>query len=549
MPLTKNQIISLPIESLSSDGSGVGRYAGQAVFVPGAAPGDQLRVRIVKPMKTYAFGRVEQVLAPGPGRVAPDCAVYAPCGGCSLRHLSYAAECEAKTGFVRDAFRRIGGLEVPVEAVVPSPQPERYRNKVQLPVGRDAQGRIITGFYAGRTHRIVACGDCKLQPEWMNALAQAACRAMERHNISPYDEETAAGSIRHLYLRQGWHSGQRLLCFVVNGTSFAHQKEICAELQEQFSLTTVLLNTNTARTNVILGPDTRVLYGPGVIQDTLAGVPLAMGVHEFYQINTPAAELLYGIVNRFSDLRPDDFLLDLYCGMGTIGLSLWLANAKTLSEKARLVGVESVPQAVEEAKATAARVGAKNTAFFCLDAAQAASRFAAEGRRPNVVVLDPPRKGCGEATLTAVAEMVPRTIVMVSCNAATAARDVRWLCEHGYAAQDIQPVDLFPRTRHVETVVQLVLRKSPVHVNIDVDVEELVQDKRGQATYPQIKEYVLEHSGLKVSSLYIAQVKQKCGIIERKNYNKPKSEDSRQPICPSEKEAAIKEALEYFGMN
>ena len=294
---------------------------------------------------------------------------------------------------------------------------------------------------------------------------------------------------------------------------------------------------------MILGRRTRTVLGSGVIEDTLAGVPLRMGVHEFYQVNTPAAEVLYAKAREYAGLKPDDFLLDLYCGMGTIGLSM-LADCK------RLVGVEVVPQAVEGAKETAARLGldADRADFRCQDAGAAAAQLAAEGARPDVIVVDPPRKGCDEATLTAIAEMAPRTVVMVSCNAATAARDAKWLTEHGYKAVEVQPVDLFPRTKHVETVCLLVLRNPVTHINIDVDVEEMVQDKRGLATYEQIKDYVLEHSGLKVSSLYIAQVKQKYGIIERENYNKPKSEDARQPQCPLEKERAITEALKHFGM-
>lgn len=450
MPLSKNQIMEMEIAGLSSDGNGVGRVEGMAVFVPGTAPGDRLRVRIVKVLSRYAFGRVEEVLTPGPGRVAPDCPAFGPCGGCALRQLDHAAECEAKTGFVRDAFSRLGGLSVAVSPVVPAPDPDRYRNKVQLPVGRDANGRIVTGFYAGRSHRIVPCRDCQLQPEWMNALAARACALFEQFGIEPYDEEQHTGLVRHLYLRQGWHSGQRLLCFVLNGKALPHEKAICAALQQEFGLTTVLVNENTARTNVILGENTRTVLGPGVIEDTLAGVPLRMGVHEFYQVNTPAAEALYAKARELAGLRPGDFLLDLYCGMGSIGLSMQ-------ADCGSLVGVEVVPQAVEEARKTAARLGLPDgkAEFYCMDAGAAAARFAAEGRRPDVVVVDPPRKGCSAEALAAIVQMAPRTIVMVSCNPATAARDTRILTDAGYAAKSVQPFDLFPRTKHVETVVLL----------------------------------------------------------------------------------------------
>ena len=266
MPLKKNQILELDILSLSSDGNGVGRFEGQAIFVPCAAPGDRLQVRIVKVLSRYAFGRIEEVLVPGPGRIAPDCPAFGPCGGCALRHMNYSAECEAKTAFVQDAFTRLGGLDVEVQPATPSPEAERYRNKVQLPVGRDARGRIVTGFYAGRSHRIIPCRDCRLQPEWMNGLAVRACELFEKLGVEPYDEQTHSGLVRHLYLRQGWHTGQRLLCFVLNGTSLPHEKSICAVLAQEFDLTTVLVNENTARTNVILGSKTRTVLGPRLDQ-------------------------------------------------------------------------------------------------------------------------------------------------------------------------------------------------------------------------------------------------------------------------------------------
>ena len=340
MPLQKNQLLTLRIERLSSDGSGVAHSPeGEAVFVPGTAPGDEAQVRIVKDCGRYAFGILDKLLTPSPDRIPVDCAVAGPCGGCSLRHMDYAAELRSKQESVADAFRRIGGLDVPVLDALPSPEVDRYRNKVQFPVGRDKNGAPCIGFYAGRTHRIVPCPDCKLQPEWMNALARRACALLEANGIAPYDEETGKGRVRHLYMRQGWHSGQRLLCFVVNGNGLPNEAEICRTLQQEFQLTTVLINRNTARTNVILGRDTRTVLGPGVIEDTLAGVPIQMGVHEFYQVNTPAAELLYAKAKEFARLQPDDFLLDLYCGMGTIGLSM-------KPHCRRLVGVEVVPQAV-----------------------------------------------------------------------------------------------------------------------------------------------------------------------------------------------------------
>ena len=548
MPLQKNQILTLRIERLSSDGSGVAHSPdGETVFVPGAAPGDEADVRIVKDCKRYAFGILDHLRTPSPDRIPVDCAVAGPCGGCSLRHLDYTAELRAKQENVTDAFRRIGGLDVPVLDICPSPEVDRYRNKVQFPVGLDKNGNPCIGFYAGRTHRIVPCPDCKLQPGVLNDIGNALCRFFAENGIQPYNEETGRGLVRHIFLRRGAHSGQIMVCLVCTRPNFPHADALCTRLREQFAdIATILLNVNSKNTNVILGTETHTLYGPGYIEDTLCGVPVQLGPLSFYQVNTLAAERLYGIAAQYAQLTPDDLLLDLYCGMGTIGLSM-------VDHCRELVGVEIVPEAIESAKANAARMGdavAAKSCFFCADAGQAATRLAAEGLHPDVVMLDPPRKGCDEATLSAVVRMAPRRVVYVSCNPATAARDAAWLEQNGYHAEKVQPVDLFPRTKHVETVV--LLSKGEVDskkIRVEFSLEDMdMSEFQDGATYPQIKEYVLEHTGLKVSNLYISQIKRKCGIEVGKNYNLPKSEDSRQPQCPPEKEKAIREAFKYFGM-
>ena len=548
MPLQKNQILTLRIERLSSDGSGVAHSPdGETVFVPGAAPGDEADVRIVKDCKRYAFGILDHLRTPSPDRIPVDCAVAGPCGGCSLRHLDYTAELRAKQENVTDAFRRIGGLDVPVLDICPSPEVDRYRNKVQFPVGLDKNGNPCIGFYAGRTHRIVPCPDCKLQPGVLNDIGNALCRFFAENGIQPYNEETGRGLVRHIFLRRGAHSGQIMVCLVCTRPNLPHADALCTRLREQFAdIATILLNVNSKNTNVILGTETHTLYGPGYIEDTLCGVPVQLGPLSFYQVNTLAAERLYGIAAQYAQLTPDDLLLDLYCGMGTIGLSM-------VDHCRELVGVEIVPEAIESAKANAARMGdavAAKSCFFCADAGQAATRLAAEGLHPDVVMLDPPRKGCDEATLSAVVRMAPRRVVYVSCNPATAARDAAWLEQNGYHAEKVQPVDLFPRTKHCETVV--LLSKGEVDskkIRVEFSLEDMdMSEFQDGATYPQIKEYVLEHTGLKVSNLYISQIKRKCGIGVGKNYNLPKSEDSRQPQCPQEKEKAIREAFKYFGM-
>ncbi|MBD8928361.1 MAG: 23S rRNA (uracil(1939)-C(5))-methyltransferase RlmD [Faecalibacterium prausnitzii] len=453
MPLQKNQILTLRIERLSSDGSGVAHSAdGEAVFVPGTAPGDEALVRIVKDCGRYAFGILDELLTPSPDRIPVDCPVAGPCGGCSLRHLDYAAELRAKQESVLDAFRRIGGLEVPVLDILPSPEVDRYRNKVQFPVGVDKNGVPCIGFYAGRTHRIVPCPDCKLQPGVLNEIGNALCAFFAQQGIRPYDEQSGKGLVRHIFLRRGAHSGQIMVCLVCTRAKLPHAEQLCTALRGQFpAISTILLNVNAKNTNVILGSENHILYGPGYIEDTLCGVPVRLGPLSFYQVNTLAAERLYGVAAQYAQLTPDDALLDLYCGMGTIGLSM--------AEQCReLIGVEIVPEAIESAKANAARMGeavAAKSRFFCADAGQAATQLAAKGLHPDIVMLDPPRKGCDEATLSAVVRMAPRRVVYVSCNPATAARDAAWLEQNGYHAEKVQPVDLFPRTKHVEAIVSL----------------------------------------------------------------------------------------------
>ena len=547
MPLQKNQILTLRIERLSSDGSGVAHSAdGEAVFVPGTAPGDEAQVRIVKDCGRYAFGILDELLTPSPDRVPVDCPVAGPCGGCSLRHLDYAAELRAKQESVLDAFRRIGGLEVPVLDILPSPEVDRYRNKVQFPVGVDKNGAPCIGFYAGRTHRIVPCPDCKLQPGVLNEIGNALCAFFAQQGIRPYDEQSGKGLVRHIFLRRGVHSGQIMVCLVCTRAKLPHAEQLCTALRKQFpAISTILLNVNAKNTNVILGSENHILYGPGYIEDTLCGVPVRLGPLSFYQVNTLAAERLYGVAAQYAQLTPDDALLDLYCGMGTIGLSM--------ADQCRgLIGVEIVPEAIESAKANAARMGeavAAKSRFFCADAGQAATQLAAEGLHPDIVMLDPPRKGCDEATLSAVVRMAPRRVVYVSCNPATAARDAAWLEKNGYHAEKVQPVDLFPRTKHVEAVLLLTKLNVDHRIEVEVSMDELdVTAAESKATYNEIREHVWEHHQLKVSNLYIAQVKQKCGIIERENYHKAKNENAKQPKCPKEKEDAIVEALKHFKM-
>lgn len=446
MAIQKNDRVPLQITALSSDGNGVGRYNGLAVFVPFTAVGDELTAHIVKVCKTHAFGIVQELHRAGPGRIAPDCPLHGKCGGCQFRHLSYEAELAAKQTFVADAMRRLGGLDAEVLPILPSPSADRYRNKVQYPLAIDPAGAVEAGFYAPRSHRVLPCADCKLQPVLLNEITQTICRLLTELKIPIYSEEEHRGLVRHIYLRHAVTTGKVLCCLVCNGRRLPRQEEFCRRLVEAHpAVDSIVCNVNTKDTNVVTGETCIPLYGTGLLADAMSGVPVALSPLSFYQVNTRGAEQLYAEAGHMAGLTGAETLLDLYCGAGTIGLSLAHRCAK-------LIGVEVVPQAVENARANAARMGLDNTEFLCADAAEAASALARRGLRPDVVILDPPRKGCGPAALAPVVQMAPRRIVMVSCNPATAARDAAWLAQNSYRAAAVRPVDLFPRTRHVESV-------------------------------------------------------------------------------------------------
>lgn len=451
MPLAKNDIITLEITALTNEGSGVGHYKedssdgrGMAVFVPLTAVGDVISCRVVKVLRSYAYGRVEGILIASPDRAEDGCPVYAKCGGCCFRHISYEAELRAKQGFVQDAFIRLGGLSPEFLPIQGSESPEGYRNKLQMPVSKQ-DGRTVCGFYSERSHRVIQVDKCALQPELFAEITRFVTEQADRLRISVYNEEKHEGVLRHIYLRQGHYSGEVCLCLVAR-RKVPEFKRLAKAAAERFpEITGVVLNINRDRTNVILGEEEQVLFGRAEIKDTMCGVNVEISPKSFYQVNTPAAEALYRQAAEFA--RPEGkLLLDLYCGAGTIGLSM-------AGKARRLIGAEIVPQAVENARENADRNSVKNAEFICADAGQAAQQLERSGERPDVIILDPPRKGCSEDTLTACAGMQPERIVMISCNAATAARDCKRLAELGYTAAMVRPFDLFPRTSHVECVV------------------------------------------------------------------------------------------------
>lgn len=537
MELAKNQEHTVIIEGYGEGGMGVARIDGRVVFVHGALRGEKCRVLILKTLKSVAFAKVLEVIEPSSERITPDCPYFPRCGGCTYRHIRYEEELRLKKQRVQDNLSRIGGSDVTVEEILGARDTLRYRNKAQYPVSKDG----TVGFYRARTHEVIECEHCLLVKPEADAAAEALREYMQSCRVAGYDEKTGRGLVRHLYIRSN-AAGESLVCVLVNGDKLPKEDRLVTLLRDACpKCAGIVLGTNTKKGNAILGDRYRTLWGSDRLEDTLCGKTFRLSVPSFYQVNRIQAERLYAKAIEFAGLTGQETVLDLYCGAGTITLAL-SDHAK------KVLGAEIVPEAIDDARENAARNGVKNAEFFCGDASDVAKKLARENLRPDVITVDPPRKGLAADVVESIAEMQPGRVVYVSCDSATMARDVKRLADLGYTAQRACAVDMFPRADHVETVCQLILRKPAVHINIDVDVEELVQDKRGMATYGQIKDYVLEHSGLKVSSLYIAQVKQKCGIIERENYNKPKSEDAKQPQCPPEKEKAIMEALRYYGM-
>ncbi len=537
--MKKNDIVRLVITALTNEGNGVGRYDGMAVFVPFTAVGDEIDCKILKVNKSLAYGKIEKLIKAGESRITSDCPVYNKCGGCSFRHITYEAELAAKQDFVADCFKRIGGFDVATEPILHAQNETRYRNKAQLPVS-DFDGTAKYGFFSPRSHRVIPFDDCLIQPEIFCKIADEVVNYHNASGLESYDEQTGRGLLRHIYLRQGHHSGEIMLTLVVTEKTKEYNNLVDALTVKFPQITTVLLNINPKNTNVILGDQEIILFGSGTINDTMCENVISISSKSFYQINTPAAEGVYNVAKEYADLKGDETLLDLYCGAGTVGLSMY-------DKVKKLIGVEIIPQAIENAKKNARVNGVDNAEFICGDAGKIATWLAANNEQPDVIVIDPPRKGCDNMTLDAILKMSPEKVVYISCNPATAARDCKYLCENSYELRRLRPADMFPRTTHVETIVLLGRKDIHERIKFDVNVEDLHGRASATATYPEIKAYVLEKFGLKVSSLYIAQIKEKCGLDKRENFNIGEGK-SRPLICPSEKEQAIMDAFRHFGM-
>ena len=536
--LEKNRIYRAHIDGYSSEGLGIARIDGQVVFVHGAVRGETCDVLVMKVLKNAAFGKIAALAEPSPARRQPDCPYYGRCGGCDFRHMSYDEELWAKRARVQDALTRIGGAEVTVEEILGAEQPLHYRNKSIYPISPAGE----VGFYRARSHQVVHVEHCLIQKPEADALAQAVRDYIARFQVEPYNEATGRGLLRHLYVRTSCR-GESLACLLVNGSRLPHEQELVDMLRAAApGVCGVVLGENTRRGNAILGDRYRTLWGRDYLTDTLCGLELRLSVPSFYQVNHDQAQRLYEKALEYAGLTGRELAVDLYCGAGTI--------TQVLARRARhVIGGEIVPEAIRDAEDSARRNGVENVEFLCGDASRLAAELRQRGLRPDVICVDPPRKGLAPDVVEAAASMTPGRIVYVSCDPATLARDVARFAPLGYCPVRACAVDLFPGTAHVETVCLLSKLQSKEHIEIEVKMDELdLTSAESKATYEEIKAYVLEHTGLKVSYLYIAQVKQKYGIIERENYNKPKSEDTRQPQCPPEKEKAITEALRHFGM-
>ena len=553
MEYRKNDIVTLEIVDCGTDGEGIGKADGFTVFVKDAVIGDTVTAKIMKAKKNYGYGRLMEILNASPYRVEPVCPSARQCGGCQLQAVSYEEQKVFKEKKLRGHLERIGGFtNLPMEPLIGMDEPYHYRNKAQFPVGRNKEGKIVTGFYAGRTHAIIENRDCALGiPENKDVLDRVIAH-MEKYNIAPYDEATGKGLVRHIFVRYGFFTGELMVCLIINGQDLPHQRELVEKLCEIPGMTSISLNINKKRSNVILGDKVKTIWGEDYITDKIGDISYEISPLSFFQVNPKQTWKLYSKALEYADLHGEETVWDLYCGIGTISLFL--------AQKAKFVrGVEIVPAAIEDAKRNAQINHIENVEFFVGKAEEVLPReYEKNGVYADVIVVDPPRKGCDEMLLKTILKMQPKRVVYVSCDSATLARDLRFLCDNGYELKKVCGVDQFPQTVHVETVVllsqhrdkstcldergsrqiemqasrlaSLLAQKPDDTIEIDLDLDELdATSAETKATYQEIKDYVLKEFVLKVSNLYISQIKRKCGIEVGENYNLPSR--TKNPVC------------------
>ena len=555
MEYRKNDIVTLKIEDCGIDGEGIGKADGFTVFVKDAVIGDTVRAKIMKAKKNYGYGRLEEIITPSPDRVEPKCQFARQCGGCQLQALSYEKQLEFKTSKVRGHLERIGGFsDIPMEKILGMDQPFHYRNKAQFPVGKSKDGRIITGFYAGRTHSIIENRDCALGVTRNKEVLDRVIAHMEKFHIQPYDENTGKGVVRHVLIRYGFFTDEMMVCLIINGENLPGEEALVKSLCQIPETVSVMVNVNKKRNNVILGEKVRLLWGQPYITDKIGEISYQISPLSFFQVNPYQTGRLYGKALEYAQLSGNETVWDLYCGIGTISLFL--------AQKAKMVrGVEIIPAAIENAKENACLNGFDNTEFFVGKAEEVLpEQFARTGERADVIVVDPPRKGCDETLLSTIIKMQPDRVVYVSCDSATLARDLKYLCERGYELKKVCPVDMFPNTVSVETVVLLSHKKPDGHINVKVEfgegegkvpLDDIAQraesyKPKERVTYKMIKEYIEAKYGFKVHTAYIAEVKRDLGLPM---YDAPNAvEELKQPRKhpTAEKVEAIKDALKHF---
>lgn len=553
--MNKNDIVTVEITDIGVSGEGIGHVDGYTLFIKDAVIGDVVEAKVMKAKKNYGYARLMKVITPSEYRVEPKCAFARRCGGCQIQEMSYDRQLVFKDQKIRGNLERIGGftkdqIDTVMQPVVGMEHPFGYRNKAQFPFGTDREGNPITGFYAGRTHDIIANIDCALGVEQNKEILEIILQYMRGNKIKSYDEKTGKGLIRHALIRYGFKTKEIMVCLVVNGKKLPKAESLIEKLIQIEGMTSITISPNTRRDNVIMGDSYEILWGQGYITDYIGNVKYQISPLSFYQVNPVQTEKLYGLALEYADLKGNETVWDLYCGIGTISLFL--------AQKAKQVyGVEIVPQAIDDAKENAKINAIDNAEFFVGKAEEVLPEYYAEYEREHngetahadVIVVDPPRKGCDETLLETIVKMQPEKVVYVSCDSATLARDLKYLCANGYEIRICRGVDQFPQSVHVETVV-LLSRKTPDDtIEVDLDLDELdITSAESKATYQEIKDYVLKEFGLKVSTLYISQIKRKCGIEVGEHYNISQKENQKVPQCPKEKEDAIRAALEHFAM-
>ena len=555
MEYRKNDIVTLEIVDCGTDGEGIGKADGFTVFVKDAVIGDTIVAKIMKAKKNYGYGRLMEILKPSPYRVEPVCLSARQCGGCQLQAVSYEEQKVFKEKKLRGHLERIGGFtNLPMEPLIGMDEPYHYRNKAQFPVGRNKEGKIVTGFYAGRTHAIIENRDCALGiPENKDVLDRVIAH-MEKYNIAPYDEVTGKGLVRHIFVRYGFFTGELMVCLIINGQDLPHQRELVEKLCEIPGMTSISLNMNKKRSNVILGDKVKTIWGKEYITDKIGDISYEISPLSFFQVNPQQTWKLYSKALEYADLHGEETVWDLYCGIGTISLFL--------AQKAKFVrGVEIVPAAIEDAKRNAQINHIENVEFFVGKAEEVLPReYEKNGVYADVIVVDPPRKGCDAMLLKTILKMQPKRVVYVSCDSATLARDLRFLCDNGYELKKVCGVDQFPQTVHVETVVLLSHKKPDGHINVKVEfgegegkvpldniakrAEEYKPKER--VTYKMIKEYIEAKYGFKVHTAYIAEVKRDLGLpmYDAPNAVEELKQSRKHPTA--EKVEAIKDALKHF---